>query len=106
MDIASSLQKTNHTVKDTVDTQIDKYDGENRLLHLDAEEEIPSFTSNKNPSPSSIQIILRTEEIDADSVNDSAEDLEPAAENITLWNRIGNVFKKMWQAVTSVFGGD
>ena len=106
MDIASSLQKTNRTVKDTVDTQIDKYDGENRLLHLDAEEEIPSFTSNKNPSPSSIQIILRTEEIDADSVNDNAEDLEPAAENVTLWNRIGNVFKKMWQAVTSVFGGE
>ena len=93
-------------MKDNVDTQIDKYDGENRLLHLDAEEELHSFTSHTNPSPSSIQIILRTEEIDADSVNDNAEDLEPAAENVTLWNRIGNVFKKMWQAVTSVFGGE
>ena len=50
-------------MKSTLDEQIDKFEDENNFLNIDPEAEKISFTSSKNPSPNSVQIVLRTDEI-------------------------------------------
>lgn len=96
------IQNANRTVKNAVDEQVDKYENENNLLNLDAETKMISFTSKDNPQPASIQIILRTEEIDEDSVTDTS-DLEGNPENLGFWKRVANVFIKIWESVTAIF---
>ena len=96
------IQNANRTVKNAVDEQVDKYENENNLLNLDAETKMISFTSKDNPQPASIQIILRTEEIDEDSVTDTS-DLEGNPENLGFWKRVANVFIKIWESVTVIF---
>ena len=100
---ANDLRGANRAIKDTVDDQLDKYEDNSRFLDLDAEEEMISFTSRKNPTPSSIQVILRTEEISVDDEAESGEDLEPASEQVSFWDRVANIFKQLWNSITSLF---
>lgn len=102
-DNTSDLQDANTTIKDTIDEQVDKYEDETKLLDLDAEQEMVSFTSSKNPTPSSIQIILRTEEIQVDEEAAPETDLEQPAEDVGVWDRIVNLFKNIWNSITSLF---
>ena len=46
-------------MKSTLDEQLDKFEDENSFLNIDPEAEKISFTSSKNPSPNSVQIVLR-----------------------------------------------
>ncbi|HBM75866.1 MAG TPA: hypothetical protein DD429_09975 [Clostridiaceae bacterium] len=99
----SVIKKANNTIKDAIDKETDKYEDDSNLLNLDAEAKPVSFTSSKNPSPESIQIILRTEEISLDEEKDSTKDLEKEKQDIGAFQRMFNVFKKIWQAVVSAF---
>lgn len=96
----STMRKANDTMKKTINEQLAKIEKENRLLNLDAEMKLQSFTSSKNPTPNSIQVILRTAEISLDDNKDSNADLENSQENIGLFVRIGQIFKKIWSKVT------
>ena len=98
----SVIKKANNTIKDTIDKETDKYEDDN-LLNLDAEAKPVSFTSAKNPSPESIQIILRTEEISLDDEEDNTKDLEKEKEKISPFQRMLNVFQKIWQSVIDAF---
>jgi putative membrane protein len=99
----SVIKKANNTIKDTIDKETDKYEDDNNLLNLDAEAKPVSFTSAKNPSPESIQIILRTEEISLDDEEDNTKDLEKEKEKISPFQRMLNVFQKIWQSVIDAF---
>lgn len=99
----SVIKKANNTIKDAIDKETDKYEDDSNLLNLDAEAKPVSFTSSKNPSPESVQIILRTEEISVDDNEGSTEDLEKEKQEIGAFQRMFNVFKKIWQAVISAF---
>lgn len=99
----SVIKNANNTIKDTIDKETDKYEDDNNLLNLDAEAKPVSFTSAKNPSPKSIQIILRTEEINVDEQEESTEDLEKEKQEIGPFQRMLNVFQKIWQAVIDAF---
>lgn len=96
------IKNANETIKKTIDDEFDKFEDENKFLYLDTEMEMMSFTSEKNPSPESIQVILRTEEISIDDENINV-DYEKESENIGILNRILNVFKKIANAFKSVF---
>ena len=74
------VREASRNMKNTLDEQLDKFEEENNFLNLDPNEELVSFTSGKNPSPHSIQILLRTEEIDDEAFNDDTADLEASAE--------------------------
>ena len=60
------------------------------------------MTSSENPTPSSLQFILRTQEI---SVDDSAEvqQDEAATQDIGVFGRIVNIFKALFTAIAGVF---
>ena len=90
-------------MRTSVKEELDKIEDDTNLLEMDPSRSMISFTSDKNPSPASIQVILRTEEISEEDVNTNAVDIEPAAQNVGLWQRIVNVFVKIWDTVTGFF---
>jgi len=91
----STLRNANRTIKNVIDEQFDKIEKENRFLNLDANAKLVSFTSNKNPAPESIQVILRTQEITPDKGAASITDLEKQKQDIGFLARLRNLFKKM-----------
>lgn len=97
-----NIKNANQLIKDTIDNELDHFEEDNHLLNIDAEHPLISITSEKNPTPDSIQIILRTQEISIDD-EETITDLEKESENIGIWERIENIFKKIWEAISSIF---
>ena len=101
MDDIETLRNANSTVKNTIDEQFDKFEDENQFLNLDAEAELQSFTSDKNPPPASIQVILRTQEISLDS-EDGIKDLETEKPDKGVLARLINVFIEIRDRITGL----
>lgn len=101
--ITPTMRKANDSIKSTTDKEIDKFENENRLLYLDPEAELISFTSSKNPSPRSIQVIMRTQEISKDSGNDNIANADSDDKDKGVLYRIARVFIELKQAVVSIF---
>lgn len=97
------LKGANESIRDSMDEKLDKIADDSNLLEMNLDDKMVSFTSDKNPTPSSIQIILRSQEISEDDVNTNAVDIEPAAADVGVWQRVKNVFAKIWNAVTGIF---
>ncbi len=102
---SDKLKDANEDLRASVKDELDKIEDDTNLLEIDPSQSMISFTSDKNPSPASIQIILRTEEISEEDVNTNAVDIEPVPQNVGLWQRIVNVFVKIWDTVTGFFTG-
>lgn len=102
-DTTPTLKNANDTIKKTIDDEINKFEDENKFLNLDSEMEMVSFTSDKNPSPESIQVILRTEEISLDNLEVEIKDAEIEEIDIGMWERIINVLKKILESIKSIF---
>ena len=99
----NKLKGANESIRDSLDEKLDKIADDSNLLEMNLDDKMVSFTSDKNQTPSSIQIILRSEEISEDDVNTNAVDIEPAPVDVGVWQRVKNVFAKMWNAVTGIF---
>jgi putative membrane protein len=91
----SSMRNANNTIKDAIDREFDKFENENKFLNLDAKADLISFTSNENPAPESIQIILRTKEISLNDKNGDNSDLETEKADIGVFGRIKNLFNRI-----------
>lgn len=96
---SDSIKHAKDTIKDAIDSEEKKYEDDTNTLNMDAEHPLESFTSDKNPEPSSIQIILRTQEINKDAVKDNSEDLEYKDQNVGIFQRIANIFKRIYHAI-------
>ena len=60
------------------------------------------MTSSQNPTPASLQFILRTHEISLDDdEGTAAANQEQADEGVLA--RIGNIFRKLFSAIYGVF---
>jgi len=77
---------------------LDKLEKDDHFLNIDPEMKLQSFTSCKNPSPTSIQVIMRTQEITLDNGKNNT-DLEKSPDNIGFFARVGQIFKKLWNGV-------
>ena len=100
-----TIKNAKDTIKDLVDDKWDEYTGEkNNILNMDSEAEMISFTSDQNPSPQSLQVIMRTTEISLDDGEDSPpnKDEDFHAEG-NIFSRICNIFKKLWDTLYSIF---
>lgn len=95
--------------KQTINTIIEdtwlEYTGDvNNILMMDAGAEAVSLTDSRNPAPSSVQILIRTQEIKAEEL--TAQPLAAdAPEQTTFWGRVAQMFQDFWQAVTRIFRG-
>lgn len=98
----SSTKKAIDTIHNTIDDKIDEFEEDSYLLEMDAEALPISFTSEKNPTPQSIQIIVRTAEI---SIGDrkTAVDIEKDAEQAGFFSRMKNIFVILWSKIMSIF---
>lgn len=86
------------------DAETDLEDDTN-VLNIDTSADLESVTSSMNPSPSSLQFILRTEEISVDDDDDDGTSDQDAADE-GVFARICNIFKKLFTAITGVFASD
>ena len=102
LDSTTIMRKAGHTMKDTMDDEWNEFDTENRFLFMDPEADKISFTSDKNESVHTLQIIMRTDEISLDDVDDLS-DAEPVEETVSPLIRIWNVLTKMVAAIVDVF---
>lgn len=98
-----TIRDANNKIHDAINKEIDKFQDDNNLLNLDSKAKPISFTSLKNPAPSSVQIVLRTQEISKDDDKANNGDLEKSENNLSVLDRIKNLFVKIWSAITSVF---
>lgn len=101
-DTTGSLQNATDSIHNTISDEVDTLDEDSNVLNMDNSLALRSFTSDKNASPSSLQFILRTSEISVDEMAEVQAE-EAAAEDIGVWGRIVNIFKKLFEAVASVF---
>lgn len=101
----SAVKDAANTIHGTLDDKIDDLENDSNLLKIDPNAPIVSITSSRNPSPSSLQIVLRTREISRDEGKAAEKDLETGAENSNVFERIGRIFSKLWSAVAGAFSG-
>ena len=103
LDSTTGVRTAGRTMKDVMDEQLDKFDTDNRFLFIDPSEDKVSFTSDKNPAPKTLQVVLRTDEISLDDENNKETDAEAEKVNEGPLKRMWNVHVQMWKAIISIF---
>ena len=102
---SGQMQTATNSIHSAVkDAETDLEDDTN-VLNIDTSADLESVTSSMNPSPSSLQFILRTEEISVDDDDDDDISDQDAADE-GVFARICNIFKKLFTAITGVFASD
>lgn len=102
---SSSLQNANDSIHSALNDAEKDLEEDTNVLNIDAEAALQSVTSSQNPTPASLQFILRTQEISAPSDEASATS-DDADADVGVFARIGNIFKKLFTAVYGVFASD
>lgn len=103
-DTASDVKSAKDDVRKIIERLWNDHTGDvDNLLNMDASADPVSLTSTKNASPSSVQVLIRSQEIKIDQDADAAED-EAAADASTFFGRIAKMFKDLWAFVTGIFG--
>ena len=97
-----SLQNATDSIHNTISDEVDSIDEDSNVLNMDNSLSLRSFTSEKNAAPSSLQFILRTSEISVDEIAEVQAEEKAEAET-GVWDRIVNIFKKLFSAIASVF---
>ena len=99
---SSSLQDANDSIHGAIKDAKKDLEEDTNVLNIDAEAALQSVTSSQNPTPSSLQFILRTKEISTPSEKDAAQS-DASDEDQGVLSRIINIFKKLFSAVYGVF---
>lgn len=103
LDSTAGIRRAGRTMKDVIDSQLDKFDTENRFLFMDPDAEKVSFTSSKNPEPRTLQIVLRTDEIRLEDEEHKTLDAETEEPEVSPLKRMWNVLVKMWHSLVDIF---
>lgn len=99
---SSSLQNANDSIHGAIKDAKKDLEEDTNVLNIDAEAALQSVTSSQNPTPSSLQFILRTKEISTPSEKDAVQS-DTSDEDQGVLSRIINIFKKLFSAVYGVF---
>ena len=106
VDNTKNLKNSGADLRKSINDELDEKEAENNFLNMDPDAVKESFTSEKNQEPTALSIVCRTEEISLDDDEEESLDAEEAEENLSSFQRIVNVFKKIWHAIKSVLGLD
>ena len=99
----TGVREASDTMKQQIDDQLDDIEDETNFLNIDPSALKVSFTSDSNPEPKSLQIILRTEEIDDESEATDISDEETETQKDSPITRIANIFKKIFEVLKNFF---
>ena len=103
LDSTAGIRRAGRTMKDVIDSQLDKFDTENRFLFMDPDAEKVSFTSSKNPEPRTLQVVLRTDEISLENEEHKTLDAETEEPEVSPLKRMWTVLVKMWRSLVDIF---
>lgn len=104
MDSTNDLRSAKDTITDLIEDTWDDYSGDvNNLLNMDSTAEAQSLTSPENPAPQSLQIVIRTQEIEADDGDDEPDDGTTTKDKGTFFSRLAQMFIDFWNALTGIF---
>lgn len=99
-----AIRDAKTALTDLLEEQWETHAGENdNLLLIDAAAPAQSMTSNQNPSPSSIQYVMRTQQIKAEEPEQTRQTASAAAPKTTFWGRVKAMFQDFWQGVKNLF---
>lgn len=102
---SSSLKSANDSIHGALNDAEKDLEEDTNVLNIDAEAALQSVTSSENPTPSSLQFILRTQEISVPSEKDTAS-TDTSDEEPGVLSRITSIFKKLFSAVYGVFASE
>lgn len=98
-DIKGTKDNLDGIITDTWDEHTGDVDN---LLNMDNTALAESLTSAQNPTPQSVQVLIRSEEIKVPD-EDEDETAAAAADKGSFWSRVGQMFKDFWSAITGIF---
>lgn len=111
IDASSDLKKiTNESMnvlnaknkaKDVVKNRWDEIDEKTTIFNIDPDAKVVSFTSSQNDSPTKVQILIKTPEINDKVIE--VEDLEPEEVPTTILEKIVDVFTKIFNKIMNLF---
>jgi len=105
LDQTGALRDSKNAITDLVEEQWDSHTGQdNNLLLMDPEAPPQSLTDSRNQNVTSIQYVMRTQEIKVSQAEKEAEEAAQAEPELTLWDRIAAMFRDLWNAITGLFG--
>ena len=97
------IRSAKDSISDIIEDTWNEYRGEtSNLLLMDADAEAVSMTSEQNPSPSSIQVLIRSQEI-KEAEQEETEQEENTADKGTFWSRLGQMLSDFWVGLTRIF---
>ncbi len=107
MAATSDVRDAKATINSIIEDTWNEYTGDiNNILMMDAEAEAVSLTDPRNPAPASVQVLIRTQEIQVQEPELTAATLAVSADGgqtTTFWGRVAQMFKDFWKAVTGIF---
>ena len=107
MAATSDVRDAKATINSIIEDTWNEYTGDiNNILMMDAEAQAVSLTDPRNPAPSSVQILIRTQEIKQQEPELTAATLAVSAgggQPTTFWGRVAQMFRDFWKAVTGIF---
>ena len=107
LDETDTIRNAKDTITDLVDDEWDEHTGEeNNILLMDAEAKPVSLTSPKNGTPTSIQYIMRSQEIKEDDESEEETSAQEATDSGTFWTRVKNMFRDFWNVIAGLFRHD
>lgn len=99
----SDVKSAKNNISDIIEDTWNDYTGDvNNLLNMDATAQAVSLTSAENPAPTTIQVLIRSQEIKVQEP-DEKETQKAAADNGTFWGRVAQMFRDFWAAITGIF---
>ena len=98
-DVKSAKGNISSIIEDTWNEHTGDVDN---LLNMDSTAAAVSMTSVSNPAPTSIQVLMRTQEIKVAEKEDAVQS-ETETDNGTFWSRVSRMFKDLWHTVTGIF---
>lgn len=98
-----TIRNAKDTVEALIEDEWDAHSGEvNNLLLMDGTAAPQSMTDERNTGVTSIQYIMRSQEITKDSVKTEDDEVHET-EKTTFWQRVRNMFRDIWNSITGLF---
>ncbi|MEA4941859.1 MAG: hypothetical protein VB094_04860 [Oscillibacter sp.] len=98
-DIKATKDNLDGIITDTWDEHTGDVDN---LLNMDSTAAAESLTSGQNPTPQSVQILIRSQEIKVPD-KDEEETAATTADKGSFWSRVGQMFQDFWSSITGIF---
>lgn len=98
----TNVKNAKNNISSIIEDIWNDYTGDvNRLLLMDASAPAESLTDARNATPTSVQILMRSQEITID--DGDTPDITIPDNSTTFWGRIAQMFSDLWSWITGIF---